>query len=192
MAVSAQQISADTLTFLFTDLEGSTRLWEKFPDAMKGALRRHDAILREAIEASRGRVVKSTGDGTMAIFGSAVDAVAASLAAQRQLSAAAWPDTGPLRVRMGLHTGQAEKRADDFFGPTVNRAARIMAAGHGGQVLLSSSAASLALERLPAGATLVDLGEHRLKDLGRAEHVFQLVHSDLVVELPAARRGQPA
>jgi len=149
MAESVEQVSAETLTFLFTDLEGSTRLWERYPDAMKGALKRHDGILRFAIETSRGRVVKSTGDGTMAIFGSAVDAVGASLAAQREMTATAWPDTGPLRVRMGLHTGQAEKRADDFFGPTVNRAARIMAAGHGGQVLLSSSAASLAVERLP-------------------------------------------
>ena len=192
MARSAGRNSAETFTFLFTDLEGSTRLWEKFPDTMKDALKRHDAILRAAIEASGGRVVKSTGDGTLAVFGGAVDAVTASLAAQRDLASASWSETGPLRVRMGLHSGQADQRAADFFGPTVNRAARIMAAGHGGQVLLSAAAASLAIERLPAGASLHDLGEHRLKDLGRAEHIFQLVHPDLASSFPPLATLSPA
>jgi predicted ATPase/class 3 adenylate cyclase len=176
--------SAETLTFLFTDLEGSTRLWEKFPEAMKGALKRHDTILQEAVESPGGRVVKSTGDGTMAVFASAVDGVAACLAAQRALAREPWPETGPLKVRMGLHCGLAERRVDDFFGPTVNRTARLMAAGHGGQVLLSAAAAALAAERLPAGAGLRDLGEHRLKDLGRPEHVYQLLHADLAAEFP--------
>src|SRR4029079_14250969 len=163
MVASVNYDSADTLTFLFTDLEGSTRLWGQFPDAMKGALKLHDAILRTAIEGSGGQVVKSTGDGAMAVFGSAVDATSASLVAQRGLASSAWGETGPLRVRMGLHSGQAERRTGDFFGPTVNRAARIMSAGHGGQILLSASAASLAAERLPSGASLRDLGEHLLK-----------------------------
>jgi predicted ATPase/class 3 adenylate cyclase len=189
---SRDNSSAETLTFLFTDLEGSTHLWEKFPDAMKDALKRHDAILQAAIEASGGRIVKSTGDGTMAVFGSAVDAATASLVAQRGLAKEPWSETGPLRVRMGLHSGQAEQRADDFFGPTVNRTARIMAAGHGGQVLFSASAASLASERLPTGASLLDLGEHRLRDLGRAEHVFQLVHPDLVSTFPPLATLNPA
>lgn len=170
---------AGTLTFLFTDLEGSTRLWEQFPDAMKHALKRHDAILQGAIEAAGGRVVKATGDGMMAVFGSAADAATASLVGQRGLTLEPWAETGPLRVRMGLHAGQTERRAGDYFGPTVNRTARIMAAGHGGQILLSASAATLASDRLPAGASLADLGEHRLRDLGRAEHIFQLVHPDL-------------
>lgn len=184
--------SAGAITFLFTDLEGSTRLWERFPDAMKAALSRHDAILRGAIEASAGQVVKTTGDGMMAVFGSASDAVTASLAAQRDLAREPWDETGPLRVRMGVHCGQAEQRAGDFFGPTVNRTARIMAAGHGGQVLLSESAGALAREALPAGAGLIDLGEHRLKDLGRPEHLFQLVHPDLASEFPPLLTVRPA
>ncbi len=175
---------AGTITFLFTDLEGSTRLWEQHPESMKGALRRHDAILRDAIEASGGHVVKTTGDGMMAVFAGAIEAATASLAAQRGLVAEPWDETGPLRVRMGVHCGQAEQRGGDFFGPTVNRTARIMAAGHGGQVLLSASAGSLATEQLPAGAELLDLGEHHLKDLGRPEHLYQLVHPDLPAAFP--------
>jgi predicted ATPase/class 3 adenylate cyclase len=176
--------STATLTFLFTDIEGSTRLWERFPVDMKDALERHDAILRSAIEGSGGRVVKTTGDGMMAVFESACDAASAGLAAQRNLAGEPWAATGPLRVRMGLHSGQAEQRTGDFFGPAVNRTARIMAAGHGGQVLLSASAGALAREQLPAGASLLDLGEHRLKDLGRPEQVFQLVHPDLAPSFP--------
>lgn len=176
--------SARTITFLFTDLEGSTRLWEQFPDAMKGALGRHDAILRAAIEASHGQVVKTTGDGMMAVFDGAADAAAACLAAQLGLGAEPWAETGALRVRMGVHCGQAEQRGGDFFGPTVNRTARIMAAGHGGQVLLSESAGALSREALPAGTDLVDLGEHRLKDLGRPERLFQLTHPDLPSAFP--------
>lgn len=184
--------SAGTISFLFTDLEGSTRLWEQFPDGMKDALERHDAILRKAIEGSGGHVVKTTGDGLMAVFDSAADAAAASLVAQRDLAKETWAETGPLRARMGLHAGQAEQRAGDFFGPAVNRTARIMAAGHGGQVLLSASAGALVQERLPAGASLLDLGEHRLKDLGRPEHVFQLVHPDLASSFPALATLRPA
>ncbi len=176
--------STGTITFLFTDLEGSTRLWEQFPDAMKAALGRHDAILRDAIEAARGTVVKTTGDGMMAVFAGAIDAATASLEAQRGLIAESWGETGPLRVRMGIHCGQAERRDGDYFGTTVNRAARIMAAGHGGQVLLSASAGALATERLPGGAGLRDLGEHHLRDLGRPEHLYQLVHPDLPSEFP--------
>ncbi|HEY6570815.1 MAG TPA: adenylate/guanylate cyclase domain-containing protein [Candidatus Limnocylindrales bacterium] len=176
--------ATETITFLFTDLEGSTRLWEQFPDAMQPALRRHDTILREAIETSGGTVVKTTGDGMMAVFGRGVDAATASLGAQRELITESWGETGPLRVRMGIHCGEAEQRGGDYFGTTVNRAARIMAAGHGGQVLLSSSAASLATELLPAGTGLMDLGEHHLRDLGRPEHLYQLVHPDLPAAFP--------
>ena len=172
------------LAFLFTDIEGSTRLWERQPDAMKEALARHDAILRTAIEASAGSVVKTTGDGMMAVFPTAEDGVLASVTAQRDLAAEAWTETGPLRVRMALHAGEAERRGDDFFGPTINRTARIMSSGHGGQVLLSSAAAALAAGRLPHGASLRDLGEYRLKDLGRPERVFQLVHPDLQATFP--------
>ena len=173
-----------TITFLFTDLEGSTRRWEQFPQAMPAALGRHDAILRTAIEGNGGTVVKTTGDGMMAVFGGAIGAATASLEAQRALIAEPWGETGPLRVRMGIHCGEAELRDGDYFGTTVNRAARIMAAGHGGQVLLSASAASLALELLPAGSALRDLGEHHLRDLGRPEHLYQLVHPDLPADFP--------
>ena len=175
--------SAGTITFLFTDVEGSTRLWEESPDDMKGALARHDALLRAAIEGSRGRIVKTTGDGMMAVFERAADAATAGLTAQRAMASEPWSSIAP-RVRMGLHAGQAEQRGGDFFGPTVNRTARTMAAGHGGQVLLSDSAAALASDHLPEGATLLDLGEHRLRDLGRAEHVFQLLHPDLESSFP--------
>jgi predicted ATPase/class 3 adenylate cyclase len=173
-----------TLTFLFTDLEGSTRLWERFPDVMRTAIARHDAILHAAVESSDGQVVKTTGDGLMAIFSSVAAAVRSSVTAQRELMQEPWGETGPLRVRMGLHTGEAQSRVGDYFGPTVNRAARIMAVGHGGQILLSAATAALVIDQLPDGATLRDLGEHRLKDLGRPEHIFQLVHPGLPGDFP--------
>ena len=176
--------SPETLTFVLTDLESSTRLWEQFPDAMKDAVERHDAILREAVERSRGRVVKGTGDGLMAVFASAADGVEACLAAQRALRDEAWAETGPLRVRMGMHAGEAQARSGDFFGPPVNRTARIMAAAHGGQVLLSELAAELSGTGLPQETGLRDLGEHRLKDLFQPEHLFQLVHPALASDFP--------
>jgi class 3 adenylate cyclase len=176
--------AVQTLTFLFTDLEGSTRLWEQLAGAMKGALERHDAIIGAAVEAFNGQVVKGTGDGFMAVFASAPDAVGACLVAQEHLGRERWGDTGPLRVRMGVHTGVAETRAGDYYGPTVNRTARLMGVGHGGQVLLSSAAAALVVDELPDGAGLRDLGEHRLKDLSRPEEVFQLVHPDLESDFP--------
>ncbi|HSE82120.1 MAG TPA: adenylate/guanylate cyclase domain-containing protein [Gaiellaceae bacterium] len=174
----------ETPTFVFTDLESSTRLWERFPDEMRVAVERHDAILRDAVEGSDGQVVKLTGDGLMAVFPAASDGLRACLEAQRALQAEAWGMTGPLRVRMGLHAGEAQPRAGDFYGPSVNRAARIMAAAHGSQVLLSGLVAEQAGQRLPAGARLRDLGEHRLKDLFQPEHIFQLVHPGLASDFP--------
>jgi predicted ATPase/class 3 adenylate cyclase len=176
--------ASGTLTFLFTDLEGSTRLWERFPQAMKRALERHDSILRTAVTAAGGQVVKTTGDGLMAVFGSAAEAVRACLAAQRGLVEEPWPETGVLRVRMGLHSGEAQPRGEDYFGPAVIRGARIMAVGHGGQVLLSGASAALVADQLPEGASLMDLGAHRLKDLGRPEELFQLVHPALPQDFP--------
>jgi predicted ATPase/class 3 adenylate cyclase len=178
------ELASQTLAFLFTDIEGSTRLWEKYRKPMKDALERHDAILREAVESSNGQVVKSTGDGLMAVFGSAADGVGACLKAQHDLACAPWGETGALRVRMALHVGEAAKRNGDYYGPTLNRTARVMSAGHGGQVLLSAAAAALVMDELPEGSTLRDLGEHRLKDLGRPERVFQLVHPALPVSFP--------
>src|SRR4051794_7253715 len=173
-----------TLAFLFTDIAGSTRLWERQPTAMTNALQRHDAILIDAIRSAAGRVVKTTGDGMMAVFATAADAVDAAITAQHALTQTEWGETGPLHVRMGINAGDAERRGDDYFGPTINRTARLMGVGHGGQVLLSAAAAALCAERLPAGATLRDLGEYRLRDLGRPERVFQLVHPDLETAFP--------
>jgi predicted ATPase/class 3 adenylate cyclase len=175
---------SETLTFLFADLESSTRLWEKFPEAMKEAMERHEAILRDAVAHANGRVVKMTGDGLMAVLSSSPDAVDACLTAQLALQEEAWGETGPLRVRMGVHVGEAQRRGGDFYGPPVNRTARIMAAGHGGQVLLSELAAQLTRQRLPEDAGLRDLGDHRLKDLFQPERLYQLVHPRLAADFP--------
>lgn len=178
-----------TITFLFTDLEGSTKLWEEFPEKMQLALARHDEILRQAIEAHGGRVIKTTGDGFHAVFERGQTSIAAALQAQRLLTQTRWDEIAPhsLRVRMGLHTGEAEARGGDFYGPTLNRAARLMSAAHGGQTLLSTTTAHLVQDQLPSGAALRDLGEHRLKDLIRPEHIFQLGHPDLPAEFPPLR-----
>jgi predicted ATPase/class 3 adenylate cyclase len=174
-------------TFLFTDIEGSTRLWEQAPDAMRPALARHDAIVRDAVVAHRGVIVKSTGDGVHAAFDDPLDAVRASLSLQRALCA---PDaTGAIafRVRCGLHVGRDERRDNDFYGTAVNRAARIMSAAHGGQMLASSALAGLVAARLPEGVELRDLGQVRLRDLADPERLFQIVHADLRGDFPPLR-----
>src|SRR5262249_3077781 len=155
--------------------EGSTRRWEQQPEAMQAALARHDALLRAAIEGHGGYVFKTIGDAFCATFETAQAALAATLAAQRALDAEPWGAVGPLRVRMALHTGAAEERDGDYFGPPVNRVARLLATGHGGQTLLSAAVQELVRDQLPDGATLRDLGEQRLKDLQRPERVFQVV-----------------
>ena len=174
----------EPLTFLFTDVEGSTRLWEQYPREMQSALERHDVILRSAIADAAGDVVKTTGDGLMAVFDTPVAAVSAAIAAQHGLLTESWPAMCAIRVRMGIHTGEAEARGGDFFGPAVNRAARIMAVGHGGQILLSGATVGGLDGGVPATATLRDLGDHRLKDLGRPEHLFQIADRDLPSEFP--------
>jgi predicted ATPase/class 3 adenylate cyclase/tetratricopeptide (TPR) repeat protein len=181
------ELPTGTVTFLFSDLEGSTRMWEEHPEAMKGALARHDQILRDAVEGHGGQVVKSTGDGLHAVFGRPEDAVAAAVEAQLGLDAERWFETGPLRVRMGLHTGTAEARAGDYFGPALNRAARLAASAHGGQVVVSEATVGVVRDALPVGVALEDLGEQRLRDLTRPERVFQLVHADLPREFPPLR-----
>ncbi len=131
------QLPSGTVTFLFTDLEGSTRLWQDHPDEMGGALARHDAILRGAVVEHGGSVVKTTGDGIHAVFPTAHGALDAAVAMQEGLSAEPVGETGPLRVRMGLHTCEAEYRDDDYYGSEVNRAARLMSVAHGGQIVVS-------------------------------------------------------
>jgi predicted ATPase/class 3 adenylate cyclase len=179
------ELPSGTVTFLFTDLEGSTRLWEEHPQAMRAALARHDAILREAIESHSGQIVKTTGDGAHAAFAIASDAVEAAIAAQLALGSEAWGDaTGPLRVRMGVHTGAAEIRDGDYYGTTLNRAARIMSVGHGGQIVVSLATSEL-VDNSNIG--LVDLGEHQLRDLAQPARVFQVCHPDLVADFPPLR-----
>ena len=175
-----------TATFLFTDIEGSTRLWERAPEAMRRALARHDAISRAAVQAHRGRLVKTTGDGIHAAFDDAVDALHATVELQRAL-AAENPEGLGLTVRCGLHRGPAEARDGDYFGPALNRAARLMAAAHGGQVLLSQAVADAVAGRLPPPAALRPLGEVRLRDLDGAEPVHQLLHPALRAQFPPLR-----
>jgi predicted ATPase/class 3 adenylate cyclase len=158
-----------TVTFLFTDIEGSTGLWEGAPAEMRAALARHDQVLRSAIEAHDGYVFSTGGDGFAAAFARAGDAMAAALDAQAALAREAWPTPSPLLVRMGMHTGEVEERDGDYFGPAVNRAARIMASGHGGQVLVSAATAAVI-----GGGDLLDLGEHAFAWLSAPERVFQL------------------
>ena len=181
------ELPAGTVTFLFTDLEGSTRLWEEHPDAMRAALARHDEILRDAVEKRDGYLVKTTGDGLHAAFAVAPDAVAAALDAQRALTREEWTLPEPLTVRMGLHTGVAEVRDGDYYGTAVNRAARVAAAAHGGQIVASAATADLVRDDLGADITLLDLGEHRLRDLGRPERIVQLSHPELPSDFPALR-----
>jgi class 3 adenylate cyclase len=182
------------VTFLFTDIEGSTERWERQPEAMRAALERHDALLRAAVLGQGGAVFKTVGDAFCAAFGTAGAAVAAALAAQRVLGAEDWGAFGegfaPLRVRMALHTGEAQERDGDYFGAPVNRVARLQTAAGGGQVLLSAATERLVREALPAGAWLRDHGEHRLKDLRFTEHIFQLLGEGLA-ERPGALRTAP-
>ena len=177
------------VTFLFTDIEGSTKLWELYPEAMQNALARHDKILHHAIESNGGIYVKTTGDGCHAAFASAEEGILAASQAQREIFSEGWREIAPetLRVRMGLHSGEAEQREGDYFGPAVNRAARVMACAHGGQILLSNSTAQLADHELNKDLALFDLGEHRLKDLVRPERIYQLVVPTLPDRFPPIR-----
>jgi predicted ATPase/class 3 adenylate cyclase len=177
-----------TVTFLFTDLEGSTRRWEAHPAEMKDALARHDAIVRGAVEAHGGVVFSTMGDGMAAVFASARDAVAAVLAAQQGLGAEDWGEvTGPLAARMGLLTDEGVLGGEHYLNQPLNRCARLMAAAHGGQALVSGATELLVRDDLPEGCGLVDLGEHRLRDLARPVRVFQLTGPGLRVEFPPLR-----
>ncbi len=178
------ELPSGTVTFLFTDLEGSTRLWQEHPEAMKPVLARHDELVRDAIEGHGGYVVKTTGDGFHAAFAAAHDAIDAAVDAQLALGAEGWGATGALGVRMGVHTGPAELRDGDYYGSAVNRAARLMSAAHGGQIVVSLATEELVQE---SGVELLDLGEHVLKDLSRAERVFQVVHPELRSDFPVLR-----
>jgi len=168
-----------TVTFLFTDIEGSTQLWEQFPEGMKTAYARQESILRQAAAAHGGYAYKMIGDAFQIAFDTAPEAVFTALEAQRALHAETWPETGPVRVRMALHTGVTEERSDDYVGPVLNRVARLLAVAHGGQVLLTQPTFDLVRDDLPYDINLRDLGEHRLKDLVRPERIYQLIATDL-------------
>ena len=181
------ELPAGTLTFLLTDIEGSTRLWESEPEAMEVALQRHDRLLAEVIEGHGGMVVISRGEGDsfFAVFHSAVSAVEAAGTCQLRLKGEVWPAGSTLRVRMGLHTGEVRVRGGDHVDYTpINRCARVRAAGHGGQVLLTKATSDLVAGRLGGGFGLKRLGEFRLRDLAAPELIFQLIHADLPVDFP--------
>jgi predicted ATPase/class 3 adenylate cyclase len=185
--VSSDLLPTGTVTFLFTDVEGSTRLWEEHPDEMGPALARHDEIVESLARSNDGVVVRPRGEGDsrFAVFARASDAVAAAF--QIQLALRKEPFSVPVVVRIAVHTGEADLRAGDYYGPAVNRAARLRAIAHGGQTLISMSTEELARDALPEGVHLEPLGAFRLKDLSRIENVFQLCHPDLPSSFPALR-----
>jgi YVTN family beta-propeller protein len=188
-ARSMAELPAGTVTLLFTDIEGSTDLLKRLRDGYGEVLAEHERILRAAIEEAGGQIVDTQGDAVFAVFPRARAAVTAAVAAQRALTAEPWPGDEKVRVRMGLHSGEPAVGADRYVGLGVHRAARISAAAHGGQVLLSGVTRELVEDELPGGVRIVDLGEHRLKDIDRPEHLFQLVVDDLQSEFPPLRTG---
>jgi class 3 adenylate cyclase len=192
---SRSQLPTGVVTFLLTDIEGSTRRWEREPEAMRQALVRHDAIVTACVRRQQGHVVKSKGEGdsVFAVFRHARDAASAALITQCVLAAEEWPTSTPIRVRMAIHTGQIELRDGDYYGPTVNRCARLRALGKGGQVLLSGVTAKLVHTQLPTGGSLKDLGTHQLKDLSAPERVFQLAHPQMpVIQTDDASAAKPS
>jgi predicted ATPase/class 3 adenylate cyclase len=185
--LAASALPAGTVTFLFTDLAGSTRLLQAHPAAYRDAVHRHHALLREAVEANGGVVFETVGDAVYAAFASPARAVEAALAGQLALQDEDWGEVGALRARMGVHVGEVERQGGHYFGAPLYRCARLMGTAHGGQTVLSEAAAALVRDALPAGAALRDLGAHRLKDLATPERVFQLLHRDLPAAFPPLR-----
>lgn len=178
-----------TVTFALTDVEHSTALWERHPAAMRAALARHDHLVEEHVKAHEGVLVRPRGEGDsrFAVFARATDALAAACDLQLALHRESWPPETPLRARIALHTGEADLREGDYYGSAVNRCARLRAIAHGGQVLVSASTEELVRDSLPLGASLLDLGEQRLRDLTRPERVYQLAHSALPADFPSPR-----
>ena len=192
------ELPTGTITFLYTDIESSTPLWEKVPEVMGGAITLHNTILREVIEAHGGVVFKTIGDAFQAAFPLASQGLTAAIEIQRRLATAEWPEAcGQLKVRIGLHIGTAvlDDRGDYAASHTLNRVGRVMSAGHGGQILLSQEVKDLTERSLPAGVSLKDLGEYYLKGLSIPEHLYQVVAPDLLIEFPplvTSRQHSPA
>ena len=183
---SFQVLPTGTMTFLLTDIARSTQLWQSHPNAMPTALERHDRIVAEAVEGNGGFLIRARGEGDswFAVFSAASNAIRGAVKAQSILSREQWPDGIEIKVRIALHTGEAELREGTYYGSPVNRCARLRATAHGGQVILSLATQRLIADHLPAGASLRDLGWHRLKDLADLEHVFQLCHASLPGDFP--------
>jgi class 3 adenylate cyclase len=184
-----RRLPTGTVTFLFTDVEGSTRLWERQPEAMRRALMEHDTIVEAQVAQHGGVVIRPRGEGDsrFVVFARATSAVAAAASIQQALHAVSWPTGEPLRVRMALHTGEADLRQGDYYGREVNRCARLRAIGHGGQTLLTQATYDLIRFALPEGVDLRDLGEYRLVDLAIPERVFQIVIPHLPSAFPPLR-----
>jgi predicted ATPase/class 3 adenylate cyclase len=187
MVASMPELPTGTVTFLFTDIEGSTRVLNALGDAYPAVLDRHHALLREAFDAHGGLEVMSEGDAFFVVFRSPIEAVRAATDAQQALSAEDWPPGARIGVRMGVHTGEAVLGGDNYVGIDVHRASRIAAAGHGGQVLLSDATRALSEQSLPPGVSVRDLGPHRLKDLPAPERLFQVVVAGLPSDFPELR-----
>ncbi|HSM43969.1 MAG TPA: BTAD domain-containing putative transcriptional regulator, partial [Acidimicrobiia bacterium] len=183
----ASRGTTERLAILVTDIEDSTGAWDRHPQAMAHALGSHDRAILDAVEANQGSVFKHTGDGMLAAFPAVTDAVRAAEVAQRALSVTDWGELGELRVRMGIDVGEAESRGGDFFGPPLNRAARLAAAAHGGQVLISAGAQSAIVDSAPAGMQVRHLGEHVLRGFALPESIGQLVFVGLPAEFPELR-----
>jgi predicted ATPase/class 3 adenylate cyclase len=184
----ASALPTGTVTFLFSDIEGSTHLGQALdPEAYREVLEKHQRLLRASFEAHGGTERGTQGDAFLVVFREAPSAVAAAIDAQRSLHGAEWPADVDIRVRMGLHTGEGIAGGDDYVGPDINRAARIASAGHGGQVLISESTWALARRNLPIGVELLDLGDHWLKDLHTPERLFQLAMEGLPSSFPPLR-----
>jgi predicted ATPase/class 3 adenylate cyclase len=181
---ASAELPSGTITFVFSDIEGSTQRWDRDRAAMQDAVRRHDALMRAAIGSHNGRVFKTIGDAFCAAFSKPEDAVAAMFDAQRALAAEDFSAVDGLRVRAAIHTGTADERDNDYFGPAVNRVARLLGLAYGGQVLVSGVTSDIVAGSLPPQASLRDLGEHRLKDLSRPEYVYQLLGPGLLAEFP--------
>jgi predicted ATPase/class 3 adenylate cyclase len=172
------------VTLLFTDIEGSTRAWERSPAGMQTSLARHDEIVRGLIESSGGYVFATAGDAFCAAFSEATEALTVAMSIQRSLWSEAWTASAEIKVRISLHSGMCLQRDGNYFGPTVNRVARILSTAHGGQVLASKSTVALIEDGIPAGVTFSDLGEHRLRDLAHPEQIFQVCVPDLPQDFP--------
>ena len=185
------QFPTGIVTFLFSDIEGSTRLWEEHPEEMKTALAEHDGIMRSVLTRAGGYIFATGGDAYSVAFQEATNAADAAIRAQGELSRITVGGS-PVRVRIAINTGTADERDGDYFGPVLNRTARLLGAGNGGQLIVSLSTKELIQDTLPDRAKLEDLGKHRLKDLSRPEQVFRLIHPSVPDDVTTSRSWPPA